>query len=121
MFKTKTIGVNLLVTIVDSSWTVSCLNENLNTRYNPYANLCTHKLPSPTKRMVLPNCRSLAAQAAPRVAPTLKPILPHKTCVISVASLGRGTSMIPKPAVPVSAMTISFGFRNCPTRGHKYA
>jgi hypothetical protein len=29
LFKTKTIGVNLLVTIVDSSWTVSCLKGNL--------------------------------------------------------------------------------------------
>lgn len=30
LFKTKTIGVNLLVTIVDNSWTVSCLKDNLN-------------------------------------------------------------------------------------------
>ena len=31
LFKTKTIGVNLFVIIVDSSWTVSCLKDNLNT------------------------------------------------------------------------------------------
>ena len=79
LFKTKTIGVNLFVIIVDSSWTVSCLEENLDKFHGPYIGSCTHKLPSPTKRMVLPNWRSLAAQAAPRVAPTENPILPHKT------------------------------------------
>ena len=79
LFKTKTIGVNLLVTIVDNSWTVSCLKGNLNTQYAPCISACTYKLPSPTKRMVLPNWRSLAPQAAPRVAPTVNPILPHKT------------------------------------------
>ena len=36
LFKTKIIGVNLLVTIVDNSWTVSCLKENLNMQYTPY-------------------------------------------------------------------------------------
>lgn len=71
--------------------------------------------------MVLPSWRSLAAKAAPRVAPTENPILPHKTWVISVASLGKGTSMMPKPEVPVSARMMSFGLKNCPTRGHKYA
>ena len=38
----------------------------------------THKLPSPTNKIVLPSPKSSAASAAPKVAPTVHPILPHK-------------------------------------------
>jgi hypothetical protein len=35
--------------------------------------------------------------------------------------LGQGYINDTETEVPVSAMTISFGLKNCPTRGHKYA
>lgn len=38
LFRTKTIGVSLLVITVDSSWTVSCLKGHLSKWYDPFMN-----------------------------------------------------------------------------------
>ena len=40
--------------------------------------LNTYKLPSPTNKQVLPSSCSRAAKAAPRVLPTVHPILPQR-------------------------------------------
>ena len=60
----------------------------------------THKLPSPTKRIVRPRPRSCAAYAAPKVLPTVQPMLPHKIWLTNVAPAGKGISRIPKLDVP---------------------
>jgi hypothetical protein len=58
------IGLRFLLIMVLISWAVNC------------------RLPSPTKRITrlsAPSGSSLAASAAPRVAPTEYPILPQRT------------------------------------------
>lgn len=77
----------------------------------------TYKLPSPMNRIVLPNPKSLAANAAPNVLPTVHPMLPHNIWPRNTEPLGSGTSIIPKALVPVSATTTSPALKNLPIRG----
>lgn len=60
----------------------------------------THKLPSPTNKITRSLPTSCAAKAAPRALPTDQPILPHSIWLTSLAPSGKGTSRIPKFAVP---------------------
>lgn len=78
---------------------------------------CTHKLPSPTKRYILPFWHCLAARAALRAAPTKYPMLPHNVRVTQTESDFIETSNVPNADVPVSATMTSPGPKWDPTVG----
>ena len=89
-------------------------------------------------KIVLPMFLSCAANAAPRVLPTVQPIEPQRIWLTKIEPDGRGISRTPKLEVPgttylsvhalscsegnryppVSATMISFDLKNWLTRGH---